>query len=78
MAHFFDDLWRQIFWSSADGCSCLFILKYLGQSEIGEFDVSDAINDDVFRFEARWGWSYSRYMTLFLCSVSSASTICAQ
>lgn len=60
MADFLDNFGCQVFRSAADGCGGLFVLEDLGKTEVGEFDVADAINDDVFGFEAEFGGSYSR------------------
>jgi hypothetical protein len=78
MAYLFYYLRGQILRSSTDGIGSLFVLQNLGKAKVCEFNVTDSIDDDVLGFEAEWRQSYSRYITLFLCRISSASTICAQ
>lgn len=72
-----DDLRRKVLRCPANGGGAFFVLQYLGEPKICEFDVSALINDHIFRLEAECCDAYSRYMTLCLCNAYKASTICA-
>ena len=52
VSHFLDDFGGQVLRSAADGLGGLLKGEYLGQAEVGEFDVAELVDDDVFGLEA--------------------------
>jgi hypothetical protein len=53
VAYLLYDLWSQVLRGAADGGGRLFVMQDLGESEVCEFDVADAVDDDVFGLETR-------------------------
>lgn len=52
MSHFLDDFGRQVLGSAADGSGCLFGGENLGEAEVGELDVTNFVDDEIFGFQA--------------------------
>ena len=60
VAHFLDDLGRQVLGSAADGLGSLFEGEDLGQAEVSEFDVAVFVDYDVLGLQAAYIEGYSR------------------
>ena len=60
MAHLLHNFRSKVLRSPADGVGSLLVLQDLAQPEVSKLDVSDPVDDDIFRLEAVYSSMYSR------------------